>query len=358
MFIVSLSVIMFLYIYICIYLLLLNQEADDPHVCRVILQKFDALIDAGIQPHRVAIKFCSPFPGGLRADMEKFRDGGIMGARLRTEITAYQCCMLDDSFTEGPHAVTSQIALSACHSTPSWWSATARLRQNISVKHVMDQIRPGRFAALWPYWRMVLTQDRPGRLRRLRDRKYVTDFCKKVYHMDEYAITPLESVKQTQAMFLSFIGQGTGPCVKFSSTVRMLKQYMLAALTNSGVYSVPTGASGSDQSHTVFQVVDLGATRFKLVDAPSHTAVKNTRIPVLLQPLEIWNFSGSMAGAHSVFVCGPPEFRDVMDLAGKGTPYKCLVDDMQQWVVSKNSDVSGCLHIHSPCFVKNKEWYS
>ena len=76
-----------------------------------------------------------------------------MSDRLRTEVTAYQLCVLDDNVQESPHALVSRIATTARQSRAKWWSSTVRLQQNRSVMRVMEVIAPGRFAKFFKCWK-------------------------------------------------------------------------------------------------------------------------------------------------------------------------------------------------------------
>ena len=72
-------------------------------------------------------------PGCLGTAFRIWAAGGDMSDELRSEITAYQLCVLDDSMGEGPHALLSREATRSPRSSPAWWSGTFRLTQNLRL---------------------------------------------------------------------------------------------------------------------------------------------------------------------------------------------------------------------------------
>ncbi len=114
--------------------------------------------------HRVTRYLASEEPGCLGSDLRRYAAGEAMSERLRSEITAYQLCMLDDSMQEGPHALVSHTAVAARSSRTPWWSATIRLQQNLTAWEQSGQETPQLFERLFRVWKR-LAQRRVGRIR-------------------------------------------------------------------------------------------------------------------------------------------------------------------------------------------------
>ena len=98
-----------------------------------MVRRFDeASANPSLRPfiHRVSRYLMARGSGQLGEDFRAWDSDGRMTPRLHSELTAYQLCVLDDSFVEGPHASVSRVARSITKPSPAWWSATTRLEQN------------------------------------------------------------------------------------------------------------------------------------------------------------------------------------------------------------------------------------
>jgi hypothetical protein len=234
--------------------------------------------------------------------------------------------------------------------------------QNLECKRVLDQMRPGRFASLFTHYRTLLHPRPKEALHHFRKKKYIDNFAKKVYRLDEFAMTPLESVRRHQADFKMLSGAPAPP--PFPSMVRMLKQYLLASLTDGGVYSLPCTESPELQiapgmGHSVFQVIDMSAARYKFVQTMEATDARSLRIPVLVQQLYMIDSeaAGSASGGeHNVYSVGSPQIQDVYALTGGTSKSKRIADQLSQWQVKRRGAVPGCMCIHSPVLVKRSQW--
>ena len=89
----------------------MSLQAESPLVAAQFLQKYDESVSEGLPIHRVSKMFAGRFSGTLRYEMEEFAASGIMSARLRTEVTAYQFTLLDDTVAESPHAIVSRVVM-------------------------------------------------------------------------------------------------------------------------------------------------------------------------------------------------------------------------------------------------------
>ncbi len=78
--------------------------------------------------------------GTLGEDLRAYVAGNSMTSLLRTEVTAYQLCMLDDSIQEGPHARISRIVTASRSGRPPWWSAGVRIEQNLEARASLEPL--------------------------------------------------------------------------------------------------------------------------------------------------------------------------------------------------------------------------
>ncbi len=62
---------------------------------------------------------------------------------LRSEGTALQWCMLEDSMLVGAHALVSHAARAARARHSAWWSATVRLQQSWRALAASEEEAPG-----------------------------------------------------------------------------------------------------------------------------------------------------------------------------------------------------------------------
>jgi len=107
-------------------------QADDPRVAASLLQKHDALVASGQQPHRVTQHFCAEADGSLRSDMEKHIAGGGMSGQLRSEILSYQVAKIDDTWAEAAHRDVSSYIKRTTSSRVAHTAASQRLAQNLA----------------------------------------------------------------------------------------------------------------------------------------------------------------------------------------------------------------------------------
>ena len=169
---------------------------------RLFLQKYDEAKAAGMQTHRVSDFFCGDHPGSLRPDFEMWANAGVMSIELRTWITAYQLCCLDDGMQESPHGVITKLAAARPNSGPKCWAALYRYKQNLHLKRSMDLNHPGRFGSLFRHWRLLFSK-RPtfGTERLVHPRKVAKNFEEKVYRMNQFAFTNIGTMKKDQEQF-------------------------------------------------------------------------------------------------------------------------------------------------------------
>ncbi len=121
---------------------------DDVSAAQRFLREYNTAMeneDSARRVHRVTTYLASEAPGCLGSDLRRYAATGEMSQRLRSEVTAYHLCMLDDSMQEMPHALVSHTALAARASRISWWSATLRLQQNLAAWSLSENVSPHLF---------------------------------------------------------------------------------------------------------------------------------------------------------------------------------------------------------------------
>jgi len=138
---------------------------------------YEQAILHGRRLHRVSHYLLGNKVGQLGGHFARWATAGVMSPQLRVEITAYQLCVLDDSFVEGPHARISRDARAVTRPSPSWWGATLRLEQNLATYDRAQLQMPGRFAYLFARWKLM-AQHRPlsyerGVIARLKTRPFL-----------------------------------------------------------------------------------------------------------------------------------------------------------------------------------------
>jgi len=331
-------------------------QVIDAASARIWLDKFDDIVSRGGVPDRVSQKFGGDGIGNLRAEMEMMASTGSVAVALQSEITAYQCCMMDDSFTEGPHAVLSRLVHKARCATPAWWSGTARLAQNIVLKKTMDQINPGRFATLFNHWRGLFATSGLHRrtLKRRRAPKFFKAFFKRVYRYDEYASVSAESIAKHQSYLTSLTNMRP---ISFSSTLRVLKQYLSESMITGGVYSVPCQHNLSGLKF--FQLLDLNPLRYKLVKtASSSSEFRQCCLPALMQPLVSTDEESSdrpVIDSVEVGSIGFPELKDLCGISDIDGGIHATMRSLKHWKVDDASSV-GRMRLHTPLTVRDRVW--
>ena len=161
-----------------------QSQADDIAVARDMVKKYDAAVSDPIlaaDVHRVSHYLLSSTKGCMGAVFRSYANTGLMTAKLRQEISAYQLCMLDDSFMEGPHARIGRTTRVAAKSTPAWWSASIRLGQNQAARQAADQATPGRFDFFFKRWKMLSQRNKRQYDRGVIQRIKTADFVNLVY---------------------------------------------------------------------------------------------------------------------------------------------------------------------------------
>ena len=295
--------------------------------------------------HRVSDFLLGSLPGQLGHDFRQWAAEGVMSARLRAEITAYQLCVLDDSFVEGPHARISRDSRQASRPSPSWWSASLRLEQNFREYDASVLERPGRFHELFDTWKLVA---------QWRLAAYLSGQCPKVSPRDFLRSVYRTGVAETQrdwSALDSLADKPDMPGVRYSDMEALLKEYLLAVfapgavleLTDSRGVSALELVSGEvqpDQAPLVaarqfYQAVSRTLVSKKFVSTDNLARIKAMRVPVVLQRLAVSHDEGQgLPPTLTAEPEGSPEVRDVRVLGS----FKDLRRGLSVWSVQAITD--------------------
>lgn len=192
---------------------------------------------SGAKTHRVADLFCGDGIGNISDDFEEWAHFGRMSTVLRTWITAFQLCCLDDGIQESPHGIITAIASAKVRSLPPCWSAFYRFKQNHETKRSLDILVPGRFNSLFHYWRSLFCKKSlVGRSKIVHVRKGIPkDFAQKVFRMNDYAFSSIGTMKADQDRFLHCI---TDSCETLTNAKKIFREYLRMVLSPRDIISI------------------------------------------------------------------------------------------------------------------------
>lgn len=285
--------------------------------------------DARRITHRVSTYLLGSLPGQLGQDFRRWAGDGQMSDRLRSEITAYQLCVLDDSFVEGPHANIGRVGRSASTPSPSWWSATVRMAQNFQEYDRSVLESPGRFEQLFDSWKLVAQFRKDsylsGQIRRIRKGpllRFVYRTGATATQRDWTVLRPLAD-KTFQDL----------PHTKPGDFVDLMKEYLLAICVPGSVVefhdsrgvSAAELVSGSAQVEGqgplvpvrhFFEVVSRSLVSKKFISTANLVKMKRMQVPLVLQRLTLCDCATGQDLPQSViaFPEGNPEVQDVRTL--------------------------------------------
>ena len=272
-------------------------QCEDQIKAKLFLTKFSEAKTQGIKVHRVAEFFCGEGPGNLSEDFGNWANHGGMSTELRTWLTAYQLCSLDDSMQEAPHGIIARYQKSRPSSLPSCWSSFYRYQQSMDAKRSLDMNFPHRFGTLFTHWRSLFSMKSTLGRRLGRPRRTEKKFIHKVYRMNNFSFhvngTPM---RKEQDKFLATITDDKIPVTKLGKVVR---EYLRIVLKPSDIVSinlgeVDAGNSGGEghaleegsrpppQNPETFSIVSSDQYRLKTIVTSSRFADFNTTAPFLV----------------------------------------------------------------------------
>lgn len=276
-----------------------------------------------------------------------------MSDRLRMELTAYQLCMLDDSFVESPHAQISRVTRQTSVPSPSWWSATVRLNQNFLEydRSVVDS--PGRFEHFFDCWKL-LSQFRPSAYLSGRGVQVPwRSFLRSVYRT---------GAQETQRDWSALRRLTDRPLevvsdVKPSDMEALIKEYLLAIFVPGSVVEVQdtrgvsvdelvSGQGGLQHvgqgalvaERRFYQVVSRTLLAKKFVSTEKLASIRRMRVPLVLQRLALHGRDHQESPTSVLAVPeGFPEALDCKSLAS----WRDLRYGLHSWAVQGVTDHGG-----------------
>ena len=327
-------------------------QADQQVTARDMVRRYDlASADpvSKILLHRVSHYLLGTDSGQLGRDFREWANDGHMSDRLRTEITAYQLCVLDDSFVESPHALVSRTARQSPVPSPSWWSSSVRFDQNFADYDSAARDAPGQFEHLFSKYKLIAqgsqSQYLSGRQRLCSEKqllRWVYRTGAKETQFDWSVLRPLTE-------------RVVAPAEKFPDMEVMLKEYLLALFVPGTVVEAKDSrsvsplellsgaAQVSDEpallaSRNLFQVVSRSLVSKRFVSTETVAKMKAMRVPVVLQRLALQDDEGQELPASVVaFPEGVPEVRDVRFLGS----VQDLRHGLHSWAVQAVQDDGG-----------------
>ena len=327
-------------------------QVDDRHMAKEFVARYDqALSDPSLATgiHRVSHYICSTdMENCLGHAMRAYANGAPMTLGLRTEITAYQLCVLDDGIAQSPHACVGYIVKQSSHSSVPWWSATVRLDQNIESRERMQALAKGRFTAMFQAWKAV-GQRNHHRYRRLTPQRVnTTHFLQFVYRTGEYC--------RVDWSYLALGAPPSVPNMTMQSSITSLQEvkvdYIRRVCLPGQAFTVPRltaidsiemlSSSGGKVVYSdrpiCFQVVTNDVTKKRHVQTQAMSNIRRMVCPMTVQHFAIWNCTHWPCSELDVYPDGLP---DVVDLACL-TDWHALLNGMQRWNMHSISDVEGC----------------
>lgn len=345
-----------------------RSQADSREKAKEFVERYDEVV---AQPggramlHRVSHYLASVDSGCLGRDLRAFADSGRMSKELRSEILAYQLCILDDSIQESPHAQVSRVASVARQSGPPWWSATIRMDQNVATKSSLDAVSANRFSQCFRAWK-ALGQCKWTRYANLVSQRVRTrPFLEMVYRtgshcradwsfladLSESSTPTRDSVSRTaiQEVKIDFLKRVCTP----HAMLTWGKPSSVPAVSDMGSVALPGQAQHSQLEPCVLQVVSYDFTRKKVVQTESARRWRRMLLPATVQRYGHWNAMQYPCPDLDVFPDGPPVLVDLHNEIAHDQ-YMCL----RRWTVPGPSDVAGCWSLTDPEVIGERQWSS
>ena len=325
-------------------------QADDRDIAREMVRRYDLVADdpeALKYVHRVSRYLMGSGPGQLGPDFRQWVGEGRMSDRLRSEIAAYQLCVLDDSFVEGPHALIGRIFRQASTPSPSWWCSTVRLAQNMQEYDRSVLETPGRFEQFFDRWKLVAQRCQrrylAGQVPKMRN----GPFLRFVYR------TGMRETQRDWTVLHALADKPEGlPEAKPGDMELLSREYLLAVFVPGSVVEVHDrrgvsalelvsgGEQGAGQDALVpvrhfYEVVSRNLVSKKFISTQSAARMKLMRVPLVLQRLTLCDNPGQDLPLTLAAVPeGHPEVQDVRMLGS----WQDLRHRLHAWSVETLSD--------------------
>lgn len=350
-------------------------QADDRDKAVLFVERYDkAIADPAtkLKVHRVSHYLAS---GPLGSDLRAYATGSPMSENLRTEITAYQLCMLDDSMQESPHARISRVAQAARPSKPPWWSATVRLKQNLAICESLDELKPRQSRAFFQAWKFLAHRNPSQHVRfhLIPKRIRTKPFLQMVYRLGQENRTDWSSLR---------ILSGRESGVDIGSLRKLAPDHTLwedlfkrvckpglfftvnhnysalSALDTLGQDGAPGLSKPTLDTTVCFQVVHLNPTAKRQPDTAAVQVERAMKLPAMVQVYQVIQASDINDPCPILHVRphDMPAVKDMMDFAGHSS-LRTWLPDFRQWTLaSSTSGNTGDCDIVDPILVNRKTW--
>lgn len=346
-------------------------QADDREKAKQFVDLYDdAMRDPATAQHvhRVSHYLAA---GSLGIDLRGYAAGHPMTSQLRTEITAYQLCMLDDSIQEGPHARISRVVTASRAARPPWWSAGVRLDQNLEARESLEKLSHGRFCKFFTNWKFLTQRTtRPDLRRALTPQQIATDkFLDKVYRMGqenridwsglqilttgEDKATVKSKLATMQLVMTDYLKCVCKPLTYYTITTETAIHSLDILPMASGPCSEPVVTAAPQ----IFQVVSFNVPRKVQVQTDEVRDENNYQVPAIVQRHRIAAGGSWPCSTLHVYPDGEPI---VMDLALLANAQR-IRDTLCQWEdggPSTSAEFIGCWVINEPLLISGKTWSS
>lgn len=288
-----------------------------------------------------------------------------MTPRLRTEVTAYQMCVLDDSWQEGPHAAIGQLTKHAPCSSAAWWSATIRLGQNISARASADSQLPGSFEWRFKHWKIMGQLDQFRYNRGAVQRIKTPQFLSFLYRSGQQSLRDCGDTKELAVSATAGTRSRGQRRRSYAHELRVdylrshLKSGKVGQLPRSeNVHlvhglgeSLPAPAASSFEADGFFQVITTEVTGKKHVLTDGSRHWKSMSLPVVIQNMSVWSAT-STKRVPVTYEDGHPHVCDALGLA----PWQQLSRNLTLWSVARASAVDGCVELADPQLANKIKW--
>lgn len=350
-------------------------QADDRTKAALFVERYDkAIADPAtkLKVHRVSHYLAS---GALGLDLRAYATGSPMSKKLRTEITAYQLCMLDDSMQESPHARISRVVQAARPSKPPWWSATVRLRQNLAICKSLDELKPQHSRALFQAWKFLAHRNPSSHVQwnLIPKRVGTKPFLQMVYRLGQENRTDWSSLRilsgresgvdigslrklaQDHTLWEDLFKRVCKPGLFFTIG---RKYSALSALDTLGQDGAPGLPQPTFDTTVCFQVVHLNPTAKRQPDTAAVQVERAMKLPAMVQVYQVIQASDINDPCPILHVRphDMPAVKDMMDFAGHSS-LRTWLPDFRQWTLaSSTSGNTGECDIVDPILVNRKTW--
>ena len=141
-------------------------QARDPDVAAGIIERRDALVASGGQPHRVIEHFVGQQEGSFREHMERYAAGEAASPELLRELLSYQLAKIDDTWAEAAHRDATAICKRTSAGKVPYIGAALRAKQTLASLDSMDDIQRETFYRMVERWKSI-GQRKPSKASKL-----------------------------------------------------------------------------------------------------------------------------------------------------------------------------------------------